>query len=61
MIDFRTLLRHLVGGDVRFILVGGFAATALGATRTTTDLDVVCARDSENLRRLMEALSTLSP
>ena len=37
MIDFRTLLQHLVDGDVRFILVGGFAATVRGSARTTIE------------------------
>jgi predicted nucleotidyltransferase len=61
MTDFRTLLRHLVEADVRFILIGGFAGTLLGSPRITIDLDVVYARDPENLRRLAGALAPLSP
>ncbi len=61
MIDFRALLRHLVEGEVRFILVGGFAGTLLGSPRITIDLDVVYARDAENLQRLVTALAPLSP
>lgn len=61
MTDFEALLRHLVKADVRFVLVGGFAATVLGSPRTTVDLDVVYARDPENLRRLSAALTPLSP
>lgn len=61
MTDFRALLRHLVEADVRFILVGGFAGTVLGSPRVTIDLDVVYARDRENLSRLAGALAPLSP
>jgi len=39
--DFRRLLRALAGAGVEFIIVGGVAAAAHGAVRTTLDLDVV--------------------
>lgn len=42
-------------------LVGGLAAKAHGAIRTTRDLDVVYARTAENYRRLTEALGPLQP
>jgi hypothetical protein len=59
--DFAALLRSLVDAEVQFVLVGGFAGTVLGSPRTTVDLDVVYARDRENLRRLASALAPLSP
>lgn len=61
MTDFQRLLRQLVDAEVRFILVGGFAGTVLGSPRITIDLDVVYARDRENLSRLASALEPLSP
>lgn len=61
MTDFEALLRHLVNGDVQFILVGGFAGTVLGSPRITIDLDVVYARDRGNIERLVAALEPLSP
>jgi predicted nucleotidyltransferase len=61
MTDFESLLRHLHDADVRFVIVGGFAATMLGSSRTTIDLDVVYARDHENLERLVRALQPLGP
>ena len=61
MTDFHGLIRCLRDADVRFILVGGFAATVFGSPRTTVDLDVVYARDAENLARLARALEPLSP
>jgi len=59
--DFGALLRPLSQGGVRFIVVGGIAAAAHGAARATYDLDIVYARDTENLRRLVEVLGPLSP
>ncbi len=45
--------------DVRFVLVGGFAAVIHGSPYVTVDLDVVPARDPENLERLSAALRAL--
>lgn len=39
MTDFEALIRRLGAADLRFVLVGGFAATILGSPRTTVDLD----------------------
>jgi len=59
--DFTRLLETLVGSGVRFIVVGGVAATVHGSARLTQDLDVVYARDEDNLGRLVDALSPLQP
>lgn len=61
MTDFEGLIRRLRAADVRFVLVGGFAGTVLGSPRITVDLDIVYARDAENLARLARALEPLSP
>jgi predicted nucleotidyltransferase len=61
VIDYRGLLRALADAGVRFIIVGGAAATAHGSARLTQDLDVVYARDADNLRRLKEALEPHEP
>ena len=61
MTDFEALLRRLDAADVRFVLIGGFAAAVLGSPRTTVDLDVAYARDEENLARLAAALEPLLP
>lgn len=61
MTDFEGLIRRLRGADVWFVLVGGFAATVLGSPRITVDLDIVYARDADNLARLAGALEPLSP
>ena len=61
MTDFESLICRLASGDVRFVVIGGFAGTMLGSPRTTIDLDIVYARDEENLERLVRTLEPLSP
>ena len=51
------LLAALAAADVRYIVIGGFAVTAHGFSRTTEDLDVVPDPDPENLRRLAGVLA----
>lgn len=61
MTDYRELISRLVAGRVKFIIVGGAAATVHGASRLTDDLDVVYARDRENVDRIIEGLAPLTP
>ncbi|MEA2697469.1 MAG: hypothetical protein QOI66_1740 [Myxococcales bacterium] len=61
MTDYRKALDTLRGGGVRFIVIGGVAATAHGSTQLTNDLDVVYARDAEDFRRLAAALAPHNP
>lgn len=60
MTDFGGLIARLVDAGVEFIIVGGGAAAAHGAARTTLDLDVVYRRTPENLSRIVTALSQLA-
>jgi hypothetical protein len=52
-------LRALVDHDVRFVLVGGYAAALRGSPMMTGDVDICPARDRRNLVRLAEALRSL--
>lgn len=61
MTDFAGLLGALVRSEVRFIIVGGVAATIHGSSRLTQDIDVVYDRSPDNVKRLADALETLSP
>lgn len=61
MTDFERLFQTLAHGGVRFIVVGGFAATLHGSARLTVDLDIVYARDRENLEGLVAALAPYRP
>jgi hypothetical protein len=51
----------LKSSGVRFIVVGGGAAIAHGSARLTNDVDIVYARDPENIRRLVAALKPHQP
>jgi predicted nucleotidyltransferase len=53
--------RLLQGHGVRFIVIGGWAAIIHGSARTTSDVDMVYARDAENLRKLVAALEPNQP
>jgi predicted nucleotidyltransferase len=57
--DYLGVLRVLEEGGVAFVLVGGLAAALNGAPIDTLDVDVVPARDEENLDRLLRVLSSM--
>ena len=58
--DPRRLLEALEGHGVRFVIIGGVAAVALGSPSITLDLDVCYDRAPDNLDRLAAALEELS-
>lgn len=53
------ILRVLADHQVRFILVGGIAATVHGSPSVTYDVDVAPEQSPENLERLAAALTEL--
>ncbi len=57
--DPATIFRILSNHGVRFVLVGGLAATAHGSSRTTFDIDVCFRQDPENCESLSRALAEL--
>jgi predicted nucleotidyltransferase len=59
--NFRGILPLLLHNNVRFIVIGGGAALAHGTARITWDVDVVYARDPENLRNLVTAIGPHQP
>lgn len=58
---FQELLPLLADSGLHFIIIGGVAASAHGAARATYDIDIVYARDPENIRRLVEVLRPHQP
>jgi predicted nucleotidyltransferase len=54
---FEEMLRALVARGIRFVVVGGVAATIHGSARYTNDLDICYATDAVNLQRLVELLT----
>jgi len=57
--NFEALLLTLVKHDVRFVLIGAFAAALHGWNQPTEDVDITPDRDALNLVRLAEALEDL--
>jgi hypothetical protein len=61
MSDLETLLKRLLDGGVEFVIVGGYAAMAHGATRLTKDVDVCTSFTAHNLLKLQRAIADLHP
>jgi hypothetical protein len=59
--NFREILPLLIRNNVRFIVIGGGASIAHGLARPTYDVDVVYARDPENIRNLAKCLEDRQP
>jgi len=59
--DLKRIIESLCSYKVDFIIVGGMAGVAQGVPITTFDLDICYRRSSENIKRLVEALSGFNP
>jgi hypothetical protein len=59
LLDPEPILRTLVEHRVRFVLIGGFAASYHGSAHVTFDVDVTPDTSVENLARLSDALRAL--
>jgi predicted nucleotidyltransferase len=59
--EFAALLKLLAESKIEFIVIGGVAASTHGSARSTNDLDVVYARNPDNVARLAAGLAPLSP
>lgn len=57
--DPEAILAVLERHDVRYVLIGGLAATLHGSPHVTTDVDITPSTDAENLARLADALDDL--
>ena len=55
----RGLLEHLARHGVDFVVIGGVAASVHGSDRSTIDLDICPAQDSDNLEVLGVALTEI--
>jgi predicted nucleotidyltransferase len=58
-LDLERLLQALDRHGVDFVVVGGLAAIAHGARRTTLDVDLVPRPGPQNFERLVEAVAEL--
>lgn len=59
--NFETLLEALTQARIRFVIVGGVAMNLHGSAQNTNDLDIVYARDAQNVRKLVKALAPYFP
>ena len=61
MQETTKLLELLAGGDVEFVVVGGYAAVLHGSSYITQDLDICIVCSAENIERLRRLLKDLDP
>lgn len=55
--EFREFIESLNSNEVRYLLIGGWAVGLHGFPRSTKDIDFLISIDSENLTRMVKALS----
>lgn len=58
--DPLRLLQTLTEHKVEFVVIGGFAAWALGVPVVTSDVDIIYAQTPDNVERLLGALQARS-
>lgn len=61
MNKFEATLQLLAGSNVKFVVIGGYAAMLQGSVILTRDLDICYERSAENMARLASALSPIHP
>ncbi len=61
MTKYDALLSVLTDADVEFIVIGGVAGIVHGSATFTKDVDVVYARNKNNLKKLVAALTPHTP
>lgn len=57
--SFEAIARALDAAQVRYLVAGGLAVNAHGYLRFTKDVDLVVQLEPDNLRRALDALTTL--
>ncbi len=61
MVDVAGIISHLIAHRVEFVVIGGQAMRAQGATYITEDLDVCYRRTPQNIAALSAAFAPLHP
>jgi len=61
MNKFEATLKLLADSNVKFVVIGGYAAMLQGSVILTRDLDICYERSAENLARLASALLPIHP
>jgi hypothetical protein len=61
MSELEDIVERLIRSHVEFVLIGGFAVLAHGASLMTEDVDVCCPFTEQNLRAIESAVRELHP
>ncbi len=61
MTPFRDILQRLHDHEVPFVIIGGVAATLLGSSMATYDIDVCAPLDHAVAMRIVEAMKGTNP
>ena len=61
MSGIERLLKALADNQVKFIVVGAYAAIMQGSTLRTDDLDICYERTPENYRKIIRAIAPFKP
>lgn len=59
--DYQKLIKRLVRNNVRFVIVGGFAAVLHGSSVMTEDLDLCASFREDNVINLLQAFKDIHP
>jgi len=59
MTQFEEILKRLAENKIRFVLIGGVAASAQGSAYVTNDLDIVYDRSVDNVKKLVSFLKSI--
>jgi hypothetical protein len=59
--NFDQIVAALSDAEVRFVIIGGWAAIIHGSAYATQDLDICYSREPQNLQRLAKALAPFQP
>jgi predicted nucleotidyltransferase len=54
---FETIITAMVAAGVRFVVIGGVAATVQGSARFTNDIDICYDTSTDNVKRLVALLT----
>lgn len=54
---FEQIIAALVAAGIRFVVIGGVAATVQGSARLTNDIDICYDTSPDNIARLVELLN----
>lgn len=61
MKSFEEIIERLISHNVKFILIGGYAAIVHGSTTVTNDLDILIPFEKNNLEKLLIAFKEIHP